>query len=125
MKPIDSIIDAMIGLESLLLNKKGNDGATGELTYRFSMNYATLFNAEQREYRRILARDVYSIRSRIVHGDEPDMDKMQIGGEKMNLGQLADKVKDMLRYTLNFLIELPAKNNFNSKGFWIKRLLGR
>ena len=48
LNPIDSIIDSIIGLESILLNDIGNKNTQGELRFRFALNYASMFSKEER-----------------------------------------------------------------------------
>lgn len=61
-KPRDAIMDAIIGLESILLT-----GNSNELSYRFAMNYSTLVAANRRDAFN-LAKDLYRLRSKIAHG---------------------------------------------------------
>ncbi len=121
--PTDSIIDSVIGLESFLLRETGDDKYRGEMRWRFSINYATLFNGEERLERRKLALNAYDLRSKIVHGGRLDPNRVKFGPNKVPIGEAAKEIRDMLRYTLNYLINLPPGESFDSEGFWINRLL--
>jgi hypothetical protein len=47
-KPQDKIVDAVIGMEVLLLAALGKEDRKSELSFRFSLNYSMLFPSEQR-----------------------------------------------------------------------------
>src|SRR5205823_3199660 len=60
----DRLLDAMIGLEAILLAQLDADARRGELSYRLSHNYATLFEGAEPRYRACrVARDLYSLRN--------------------------------------------------------------
>ncbi len=123
LNPIDSIIDSVIGLESLLLRETGDEKYRGEMRWRFSTNYATLFDREERLARRKSALNAYDLRSKIVHGSRLDPNRVKFGSKKVPVTEAAKEIRDMLRYTLKYLIDLPPGINFDSEGFWINRLL--
>ena len=119
----DSIVDAIIGLESLLLNDIGNEKTRGELRYRFSINYSTLFHEEDKLKQYKLARDSYDIRSLIVHAALKSDDKINFQGNEIPIGNAKDSIIEMLRYTINLLVDLYPTKPFNKDLFWVKRVL--
>jgi len=123
LNPIDSIIDSVIGLESILLNDIGNKKTQGELRFRFALNYASLFLKEDRYNKRKFANDIYDLRSSIVHGSQKLGQRININNKDYNLEMISGEINKMLRDTINHLIKLPANNNFYSDGYWIKKVL--
>lgn len=63
----DSVVDSVVTLESLLLSGISD---TRELNYRFSLNGAVYLSANPDERTRIFSelKDLYQLRSRLVHG---------------------------------------------------------
>lgn len=120
---LDVIIDGVIALESILLNDVGNEKTRGELRFRFSVNYATLFPKDERKKQRKTASDIYELRSSIVHGGTKITNKVSMGEEEMSIEEASKRVIDILRYVLNYLLMLPPGKGIDSNGFWINRLL--
>ena len=120
---LDGILDAVIGLEYLLLHQIGNPELRGETRFRFSLNYASLFEKKARQEKRKLAQEAYDIRSKIVHGGEIKL-REKFCNEELYIVQISDKIIQMLRETLNILIDkLPGKT-FYDENFWIEQALG-
>ncbi len=119
----DIIIDCVIALESLLLNDVGGEKIRGELKYRFSINYASLFPKGERKKQRDFANDVYDLRSMIIHGSNKLPTQFKLGNVSYNFADAAQSIKEMLRYTLNRLISFPESKGIMKKGFWIDRIL--
>ena len=77
MRPDDAIVDYAIGLEALLLF-----GIHAELGYRFALRGATVLTWErpwmQSDKAEVFSglRDLYDVRSRIVHGRKVDRSKL-------------------------------------------------
>lgn len=63
MSPVDSLLDAVIGLEALL-----NPNDTSELAFRVALNYAFLGMVKDRRVRFERIRDIQKVRNRVVHG---------------------------------------------------------
>jgi hypothetical protein len=63
MSAVDGLLDAVIGLETLL-----NPNDSTELAFRVAINFAFLGNPDQRRSRYEAIRDVQKTRNKIVHG---------------------------------------------------------
>ena len=123
LAPEDSIIDSVIGLESLLLNDIGNETTRGEMKYRFCINYAILFEDEKKEEVFHTAAADYDLRSLIVHGGKIDKDKLKFGKTFIHISNAKEMILEMLRICLQLLLNTPINMNFNSRGFWLKKVL--
>lgn len=105
--PIDRLMDAVIGLESLLLDGSDREG----LRFRFGLNYAT-FKSElhsatkQARFRQAL--DVYKIRSQVVHAGTTSEKHYDFAGEKMTLTDVSVRAVQMLRSTVNGFLRLKG-----------------
>jgi hypothetical protein len=121
-KPRDSIVDAVIGLESILLVEVG-EKQRGETRFRFSLNYASLFSAPERKAAFYTARDLYDLRSKIAHGGDPNA-KEKINGNEMTLHAIAPLARSVLRETLARFMPNSAEPDFLQSGYWIGRALG-
>jgi hypothetical protein len=121
-KPRDGIVDAVIGLESILLVEIG-DRYRGETRFRFSLNYASLFSASDREKAFYTARDLYDLRSQIAHGGEP-RGNVKIGSKELNLYEIAAMARSILRETLAKFMSDSAKPAFLADRYWVKKTLG-
>src|ERR1039458_5963894 len=85
-RPQDQILDAVVGMEALLLAGLGKEDRRSELKYRFSMNYSTLVDSpKERCLAYKVAKDLYDHRSAIAHGGELDAKELRVGDEKLNL----------------------------------------
>ena len=120
----DRIVDAVVGMESILLAAIDKGDRRGELSFRFSMNYSTLFDApEQKLAAYKVARDLYGLRSVVAHGAAIDEEKLKISGEKMSLDAAGKKAREVLRGIINFFLpenRAPYKN----AEFWQRRYFG-
>lgn len=121
-KPRDSIIDAVIGLESILLVEIG-ERQRGETRFRFSLNYASLFPAAERRDAFNTARDLYDLRSAIAHGGQPK-EREKVNGKEMTLNEIAPLARSVLRLTLSKFMDNPAKPDFLADGYWVSKALG-
>lgn len=121
-KPQDKIVDAVIGMESLLLAALNKDDRRGELIFRFSLNYSMLFPSRQRESTFKIARDLYNIRSTIAHGSST-AEMVKIDGNKLSLSDAANKATEVLRIIiLHFLPDKDAP--YKKDDFWKKKYFG-
>ncbi len=117
--PRDKIIDSAIGMEAILLGGKDQ----GELRYRFSMNYASLFEKpEERMEKFREARDIYDIRSKLVHGSE--LSDISIGKRKFSLKDAALHVTETLRSLVKRLLRDSNPNLYFGDDYWKSRILG-
>jgi hypothetical protein len=121
----DRLVDAVIGLEALLLAGLRGEDRRGELKYRFALHYSTLFASPEERYRSFrVAKDIYDLRSTIAHGDMPKGDKCRLGDEKVNLAEAAQRACEMLRFVISYFLpqsgEMPYKDPF----YWEKGYFG-
>jgi hypothetical protein len=119
-KPRDTIVDAVIGLESILLS---NLEDRTELRFRFSLNYAALFPKEEREAAFRTARDLYDVRSRIAHGGSPE-DKVKINKKELTLNEAAALARSVLRKTIAIFSPKSRTPDFMKKDYWLSKELG-
>ncbi|MGC1686467.1 MAG: hypothetical protein WA734_12665 [Candidatus Acidiferrales bacterium] len=119
-KARDSIVDAVIGLESILL---ANTGDRTELRFRFSLNYAALFPKEEREEAFYTARSLYDLRSGIAHGSSP-REKVEINDKMMTLSEAATLARSVLRKTIAIFMSNSKSPDFMKEGYWVVKELG-
>lgn len=93
----DEIIDLMIASESLFLASDG--GNQGELSYRLSHRAAMYLGSslENQKYMFNFMRSAYNVRSKIVHGDTPDLPKKQDGNKYESLKDFCRDLEEYLR----------------------------
>lgn len=120
-RPQDRVVDAVIGMEALLL--AGIEDRKGELSFRFSLNYAMLFPRDQRQHAYRVARDLYQLRSVIAHGSSLHENKLRIAGEKLGLSEAGKRATDALRTTIMHF--LPKKRaEYKNPQFWQRAYFG-
>jgi hypothetical protein len=120
-RPQDQIVDAVIGMEALLL--AGIEDRKSELSFRFSLNYAMLFPSDQRHYAYRVARDLYGLRSVIAHGSSLDENRLKIAGEKVVLHEAGRRAKAALRgIIMHFLPKKRAR--YKDHEFWQRAYFG-
>lgn len=118
-KPHDKIIDAVVGMEALLLHK-----LNAELSFRFALRYSTLFETsdEVRDAFR-LGRDLYKLRSTVVHGGKAN-DFYQIGHEKLALSDAAHRAVESLRHLVRHFLPQAKRAPYKDDAFWENSILG-
>ena len=101
----DSLIDYMIGLESLL----GKAGERTEMGYRMAMRGAMVLSPvpTDRSKRFFELRDLYNLRSRVVHGENLELDK---------LGESVDLAEEALRSCWHWFFNNRPGDSDNKKG---------
>jgi hypothetical protein len=119
-RPEDRIVDAVIGMEALLL---AGIEDRGELSFRFSLNYAMLFPLDQRQHAYRVARDLDGLRSVIAHGCYVDEQKLKVGGEKLVLPEAANRATGALRTIINHFLPKKAAEYKNHE-FWQRAYFG-
>jgi len=121
----DSIVDAVIGLESILLSEIGDTSYRGETRLRFSLNYSTLFSSpEERKKAFGIARDLYDLRSKIAHGEAVTESQTVPVGEGMPINEAAMLARSVLRNTIKRFLGNAASPEFVQAGYWNDRRLG-
>lgn len=115
LSPVDSLLDAVIGLEVLL-----NPNDYAELSFRVALNYAYLGNPADRRNRYENVRDVQKIRNRVIHGglNLKSRDASQIHGH-------AELAKKCLRDSITkFLTDsVLSEGTKLDADFWLDRIL--
>jgi hypothetical protein len=119
-KPEDKIIDAAIGLESILLEKTANAAYRGEMKYRFSHNYAVLFEQPADKYENFeLAKLIYDARSHVAHGGQVVGGVIKVDKKKeVNLYEQADKACEMLRTVIKRFLPGKDKPDYLTQSYW-------
>lgn len=116
--PIDGIVDAFVGIEALL-----NSENAPELTMRVALNYACLCSREQRRARYRTLKDLYKVRSKIVHGDYKANGTFTIAGVSKQVSEIAAESKAILRDLIRTFVmdeQLRHKAKVDS-AFWEER----
>lgn len=116
----DSIVDAVIGLESILLV---NTGDKTELRFRFALHYASLFPKEERRDAFYIARDLYDLRSTIAHGSSLK-EQVKINGKTMAVADGATLARSILRKTIAIFMPDAKKPDFMQESYWLSKELG-
>lgn len=122
--PRDRLIDATIGLESVLLAPVTNETYRGELRYRFALNYSVHepIGAERKKAF-ALARAIYDLRSQIAHGGAVDPDRVKLGTQFVTLRDAANRACEMLRRLLNRYLPLGREVPIRKSEYWESLLL--
>lgn len=119
IRPQDQILDAVIGMESILLAGLREEGRRGELKYRFSMNYSTLFKGAKERWRAYnVAKDLYDLRSTIAHGGEVSNSNNRVGEERLNLHETAKRAKNALRFLIQHFLPQSKSHPYKNPKFW-------
>jgi len=124
LRPQDRAIDAVIGMESLLLAGLGKEERRGELSYRFFMRYSALFGTPQERYEAYkVARDLYSLRSTIAQGSLAG-DQHRIGEVKLTLDEAAKRATETLRHVIRHFLPVANAAPYKKPEFWDRALFG-
>jgi hypothetical protein len=119
----DKIIDAVIGIEAILLASQKED--TSGLSYRFSLNYSTFFDSPEAKLKAYkTAKKLYNLRSQLAHGSEVKEKDWEISSDCKNSLDASKKACDMLRNLIRKYLPEGANPSFNQDDYWIKRILG-
>ncbi|MCG3132198.1 MAG: hypothetical protein FLDDKLPJ_03031 [Phycisphaerae bacterium] len=123
--PADRLLDAVIGMESILLREVGKDIYRGEMRYRFAVRYASLAEDVAERHRRFqIARHLYDERSTIVHGSASPESPVRIGDEKLHPVDAANRACEALRELIMSFLPSANRPEFLSSGYWDRRLFG-
>lgn len=122
LDPADRLVDAVIGMEAILL--AGMSQKT-ELRYRFALHYARVCaDGMAREGAFRFARDIYDLRSKVVHGEAFD-GPIKVGDANLAPDAAADAAREALRSLVKrFLHAAPAGRPFTEPQFWHDLVLG-
>jgi hypothetical protein len=119
-RPQDKIMDAVVGMEALLLAGLGKEDRRGELKYRFSIHFSTLFQSPQDRHNAFrIAKDLYDLRSTIAHGSRLTEDKFRIGDEKgLNLVEASKRATKNLRIVIRYFLPKVGSATYKNHEFW-------
>jgi hypothetical protein len=121
----DCLIDAVIGLEAILLAALGNEDYRGELRFRFALHYALLQDRPGiRAASLRIARDFYDLRSRIAHGGGVSKEAVKIGAETVTLQEASSRATEMLRDAVKRFLPDAPRLRATQPSFWEERYLG-
>jgi len=124
-RPQDRLLDAVIGLEAILLVSVGTDDRRGELSNRFSLNFSTLFDGAEERFRQyLIARDMYRHRSIIAHGGSIEGTNLRVGDERVSLDEAAYRACAMLRLVIKRFLPQETSPDFRIERWWEKQLFG-
>jgi hypothetical protein len=124
-RPQDQILDAVVGMEAVLLAGLGKEDRRSELKYRFSMNYSTLYDSPKERWLAYkVAKDLYDHRSAIAHGGELDAKELRVGEEKLNLHETARRAKNTLRMVIKHFLPLSKAAPYKKLQFWEQKYFG-
>jgi hypothetical protein len=125
LRPQDRLVDAVIGLEALLLAGLRNEDRRGELKYRFSLHYSTLFGTPEERHRAFrVAKDLYDLRSTIAHGGVPKEGGSRVGDEKLNLEGAALRATEVLRGVIRHFLPHAVAAPYKQPQFWDRAYFG-
>lgn len=120
---VDKLVDYVISWEALLLTQEGSAIAQ-ELSYRFSLNGASLISSTDAKLDRFIIntkmKAAYSARSTIIHGGgDADINKVLTKGDFTNLQSLCDYLEANFRSSLFWLAKLkPNERPYRKHNGW-------
>lgn len=120
-KPRDRLLDAVIGMEALLLAGHGG----GELSFRFSLRYSTLFGKPEERHRAFgMARNLYDLRSKISHGSTLRDRAFSVGDEELKLPEAAKRACETLRHLIRHFLPTVSETPYRKHEFWERACFG-
>ncbi len=124
-RPQDRLVDAVIGMEALLLAALEGDDRKGELTFRFSLHYSTTFDTPEERYEGFrVAKDLYHLRSTIAHGSTLKNDRCRVGREKVSLADAATRATTALRRLIRRFLPEANTAPYKRPEFWQRAYFG-
>lgn len=124
---VDKLVDYVISWEALLLTQEGNPIAQ-ELSYRFSLNGASILSAANNKLDRFESnkkmKAAYSVRSTIVHGGgDAEIDKALKKGDFDNIQSLCDYLETSFRNSILWLASKDARDRPYRKHYGWEELI--
>lgn len=124
-RPQDRLVDAVIGMEAVLLAGLRKEDRRGELRYRFSLHYSTLFDSPEEQYHAFrVAKDLYDLRSIIAHGGEMKDKLHRVGQEELKLAGAAMRATEALRTIVRRFLPEANEAPYKKPGFWERAYFG-
>jgi hypothetical protein len=121
----DRLVDAVIGLEVILLAGLQSEDRRGELRFRFALHYSTLFSSPEERYKAFrVAKDMYDLRSTIAHGGIPNQSSCRLGDEKVTLDEAARYACKMLRNVVIYFLQDTNNVSYKRPQYWEKCYFG-
>lgn len=126
LKPEDAILDAVTGLESILLSSIEKPEDRGEKSFRCSLHFALLEDSPAERLTRFrAAKDLYGHRSTIAHGDVLG-GKLRVGKYKhLTPAEVARFATQALRSVLLKLLDDSRDSHYRSNEYWYERYFGK
>lgn len=119
LRPQDQLLDAVIGMEAILLAGLAKEDRKGELKFRFAMNYSSLLaSPAERERAYKEAKDLYDHRSAIAHGGDVGSEPLRIGKEKVPIHEAAKRARSALRGLILRFLPHAKEAPYKKPGFW-------
>lgn len=125
---LDSIVDYVISLESILLTSNGSP-TYSELSYRFALNGSSLFNTCPLKMNKraafIFMKNLYDIRSYIVHGSSrEEIDKRIKKYDSKGVESFMLSIEKYLRISICWLNSIPKSERPYFKEYGWEGFLG-
>src|SRR5262249_15860472 len=118
LQPRDAIMDAVIGLEAILLAQAGKEQYRGEMRYRFSLNYSILFQSpDDRPPHLYAARSLYGLRSTIAPGGQVK-EPVAVGPDRLTLHQAAEFACGILRASIKRFLPGGKSPEYLGPDYW-------
>jgi hypothetical protein len=121
----DKLVDAVIGMEALLLAGLNKEDRKGELKFRFSLHYSTLHQSANERYEAFrVAKDLYDLRSTVAHGSNLKQSQYRIGQKRHNLNDAAEIAVEVLRFIVKRFLECDSPPPYKDHSFWERGYFG-
>lgn len=124
-RPQDRIVDAVIGMEAILLAGLRNEDRRGELKFRFSLHYSTLFESPEERHRAFrVAKHLYDLRSTVAHGGSIGEGTHSVGDEKLTFPQAARRACESLRHVIRHFLPSAQQAPYRKPDYWERAYFG-
>ena len=112
-------------MEAILLAGLASEDRKGELKFRFSLHYSTLFDSPKERYCAFrVAKDLYDLRSTIAHGTTLKNDQCRVGQEKLSLTEPATRATEALRTIVRRFLPQTEVAPYRKPEFWTRSYFG-
>ena len=112
-------------MEALLLAGLRSEDRRGELKFRFSLHYSTLFRTpEERHTAFKLAKKLYDLRSAIAHGGTLENKMLKFGEEALTLTAAARRACETLRHLVRHFLPTTRQAPYKQHEFWERAYFG-
>jgi hypothetical protein len=112
-------------LESPAPPRETREDRRGELRFRFSLNYSTLFNGAEERHRAFqVAKKLYDLRSAIAHGSIGTANTFRLGEETLSLQSVAVRACELLRQVIRRFLPEARQAPYKRHDFWERGYFG-